>query len=74
MFTSIPALHGGHIQYLIEANQQLWEDLVNHPFPREMAKGTAPLNGFRHYMIVSWSPKPVSLARLNLSYSKTPRT
>ena len=55
MFTSIPAPHEDHIRSLIEANQQLWEDLVNHPFPRQMARGTAPLNGFRHYMIVSWS-------------------
>jgi thiaminase len=54
MFTRIPEPHEDHIRSLIEANQQLWEDLVNHPFPRQMARGTAPLNGFRHYMIVSW--------------------
>ena len=51
------------IQFLIETNQQAWEDLVNHPFPRQMARGTAPLNGFRHYMIVSGpnsaSPRPI---------------
>jgi thiaminase len=51
MFTRIPEPHEDHIRSLIEANQQLWEDLVNHPFPRQMARGTAPLNGFRHYMI-----------------------
>ena len=55
MFPSVPAPREDHIRALIEANRQLWEDLVNHPFPRQMARGTAPLNGFRHYMIVSWS-------------------
>jgi len=54
--TSIPAPHEDPIQSLIGANQHLWEDFVNHPFPRQMARGTAPLNGFRHYMIVSNPP------------------
>ena len=42
-----------HTLFLIKANQEAWDDLVNHPLPRQMAQGTAPLNGFRHYMIVS---------------------
>jgi len=40
-----------HTLSLIKANQEIWDGLVNHPFPRQMAQGTAPLNGFRHYMI-----------------------
>lgn len=73
VFTAIPAPREDHIRSLIEANQEFWEDLVNHPFPRQMARGTAPLNGFRHFMIVSRSI-PASCAGLDPSYSKTPYT
>ena len=41
MFTRILALHENHIRSLLEADQQLWEDLVNHPFPRQMARASS---------------------------------
>ncbi|KAG8216978.1 hypothetical protein J3R82DRAFT_7284 [Butyriboletus roseoflavus] len=40
-----------YVQDLISECQAVWTELINHPFPQALAKGTAALNGFRHYMI-----------------------
>ncbi|KZT25511.1 heme oxygenase-like protein [Neolentinus lepideus HHB14362 ss-1] len=39
------------VQELIDANKDLWEQLVNNEFCAKMAAGTASLDGFRYYMI-----------------------
>lgn len=35
---------------LRESSEQLWEQLTAHPFVREMAAGTLPLEKFQHYI------------------------
>ncbi|KAJ7762886.1 hypothetical protein B0H16DRAFT_1805605 [Mycena metata] len=38
---------------LLERNKDAYNNVINHPFPRALGDGTASLDGFRHYMIVS---------------------
>ncbi|KAJ7722689.1 hypothetical protein B0H16DRAFT_346998 [Mycena metata] len=39
---------------LLKRNQDAFNNVVNHPFPRALGEGTASLDGFRHYMIQDW--------------------
>ncbi|KAJ7722699.1 hypothetical protein B0H16DRAFT_1599958, partial [Mycena metata] len=36
---------------LLRRNQKVFNEVINHPFPRAFGKGTASLDGFRYYMI-----------------------
>ena len=38
---------------LLKTNQGAFDAIINHPFPRALGNGTASLDGFRYYMIVS---------------------
>ena len=38
---------------LLKRNKDVLDELINHPFPRTLGNGTASLDGFRYYMIVS---------------------
>ena len=38
---------------LIEKHQDLWDQLVNHPFCQSLAANTCDPHAFRDYMIVS---------------------
>ncbi|KAG6843489.1 hypothetical protein H0H87_003921 [Tephrocybe sp. NHM501043] len=40
---------------LLKDNIDVYEKLINHPFPQSLGNGTASLDGFRYYMIVSRS-------------------
>jgi hypothetical protein len=42
-----------YVEKLLKECATAWGDLINYPFPVKLAEGTAVLNGFRHYMIVS---------------------
>ncbi|KAF8149743.1 hypothetical protein K438DRAFT_1779223 [Mycena galopus ATCC 62051] len=37
---------------LLKRNQDVFDEVINHPFPQALGKGTASLDGFRYYMIV----------------------
>ncbi|KAF8145103.1 hypothetical protein K438DRAFT_1992151 [Mycena galopus ATCC 62051] len=36
---------------LLKRNQDVFDEVINHPFPQALGKGTASLDGFRYYMI-----------------------
>ncbi|KAJ7235013.1 hypothetical protein B0H12DRAFT_1327574 [Mycena haematopus] len=36
---------------LLKKNRDVFDEVVDHPFPRALGKGTASLDGFRYYMI-----------------------
>jgi hypothetical protein len=40
---------------LLEDNDDVFDKLINHPFPQALGDGSASLDGFRYYMIVSHS-------------------
>ena len=39
---------------LLKKNEDVFDEVINHPFPRALGKGTASLDGFRYYMIVGY--------------------
>lgn len=47
-----PELREDAVAELLEKNQDVLDEVINHPFPRALGKGTASLDGFRYYMIV----------------------
>ena len=42
-----------HVQNLIDKSGGCYNNLTKHAFPQKLANGTASLDGFRYYMIVS---------------------
>ncbi|KAJ7750655.1 hypothetical protein B0H16DRAFT_1549743 [Mycena metata] len=44
----------GVVAELLEKNQDVYNKVINHPFPQAFGKGIASLDGFRHYMIQDW--------------------
>ncbi|KAJ7744662.1 hypothetical protein B0H16DRAFT_1559759 [Mycena metata] len=44
----------GAVAELLEKNQDVFDRVLNHPFPQAFGKGSASLDGFRHYMIANW--------------------
>lgn len=41
------------VDSLIENNKEVWDAFISHKFPPMLANGSAPLDGFRYFMIVS---------------------
>lgn len=39
------------VDKLVEENRDAYTELINHTFPRALGDGSAPLDGFRYYMI-----------------------
>ncbi|KAJ7511528.1 hypothetical protein B0H11DRAFT_707716 [Mycena galericulata] len=39
---------------LLERNKDVFDNVINHQFPRALGEGTASLDGFRYYMIQDW--------------------
>jgi hypothetical protein len=50
-----PQLQEDAVAKLLEDNDDVFDRLINHPFPRALGDGSASLDGFRYYMIVSHS-------------------
>jgi hypothetical protein len=48
-----PGLQEDTVAELLKRNQDVFDEVINHPFPRALGNGTASLDGFRYYMIVS---------------------
>ena len=40
------------VEELLKKNKDVFDEVINHPFPQALGKGTASLDGFRYYMIV----------------------
>ncbi|HSV31522.1 MAG TPA: hypothetical protein VLH40_05800 [Atribacteraceae bacterium] len=38
------------IAWLIEPSREVWDSLIHHPFPRDLAAGILPLETFRYYL------------------------
>ncbi|KAJ7744664.1 hypothetical protein B0H16DRAFT_1559768 [Mycena metata] len=49
-----PQIQEGAVAELLEKNQDVFDKVLNHPFPQAFGKGSASLDGFRHYMIQDW--------------------
>ncbi|KAJ7885565.1 hypothetical protein B0H14DRAFT_1346388 [Mycena olivaceomarginata] len=49
--TSEPPPREDAVAELLKKNQDVFDEVINHPFPRALGKGTASLDGFRYYMI-----------------------
>ena len=43
------------VKKLIDRNRDAFDKIINHPFPKALSRGTASLDGFRYYMIVSYT-------------------
>jgi len=50
-----PQLQDDAVGKLLEDNDDVFDRLINHPFPRALGDGSASLDGFRYFMIVSHS-------------------
>ena len=48
-----PQLQEDAVTKLLEENHDVFDKLINHPFPQTLGDGSASLDGFRYYMIVS---------------------
>ncbi|KAJ7722685.1 hypothetical protein B0H16DRAFT_346841 [Mycena metata] len=46
-----PQLQEDAVAELVKRNQDVFDEVINHSFPRSFGKGTASLDGFRYYMI-----------------------
>ncbi|KAJ7796428.1 hypothetical protein B0H14DRAFT_3158061 [Mycena olivaceomarginata] len=46
-----PQLQEDAVAELLKKNQDVFDKVINHPFPRAFGDGTASLDGFRYYMI-----------------------
>ncbi len=44
----------GFVARLLKDNKVVYNELINHPFPQSLGNGSASLDGFRYYMIVSY--------------------
>ncbi|KAF8217136.1 hypothetical protein K438DRAFT_411856 [Mycena galopus ATCC 62051] len=51
MLTPPPGLEENAVAKLLERNKDVFNEALNHPFPRALGEGTASLDGFRYYMI-----------------------
>ena len=58
----------GFVARLLKDNDDVYNKLINHPFPQSLGNGSASLDGFRYYMIVSY------LLRLHLDHLFTPNS
>lgn len=63
-----------YVQDLLSEGATAWDELINHPFPVKLAKGTAALNGFRHYMTVSKTTRISHRGISSSTHSKMPHT
>lgn len=50
-----PQLQEDAVEKLLKDNDDVFDSLINHPFPQALGDGSASLDGFRYYMIVSLS-------------------
>jgi hypothetical protein len=50
--SSVPLFQPDVVAELHKSNQDVFDEIVNHSFPRAFGNGTASLDGFRYYMIV----------------------
>lgn len=48
-----PQLQKDAVAELIKKNQDVFDKIIDHPFPQALGNATASLDGFRYYMIVS---------------------
>ncbi|KAF7306288.1 Heme oxygenase-like protein [Mycena indigotica] len=46
-----PQAQEDFVAELLKRNQDVFDAVINHPFPRAMGEGTASLDGFRYYML-----------------------
>ncbi|KAF8136871.1 hypothetical protein K438DRAFT_1786440 [Mycena galopus ATCC 62051] len=47
-----PQFQEDAVAELVKKNQDVFDKVLNHPFPQALGMGTASLDGFRYYMIV----------------------
>ncbi|KAF8153715.1 hypothetical protein K438DRAFT_1987423 [Mycena galopus ATCC 62051] len=50
-----PQLQEDAVAELLKKNQDVFNEVINHPFPQALGAGTASLDGFRYYMIQDMS-------------------
>ena len=50
--SSVPRFQQDAVAELLKTNQDVFDEIVNHSFPRALGNGSASLDGFRYYMIV----------------------